>query len=295
MVCEGGKSNVVPLKNDLGSLAHDLQLIHMTRIAWLTDLHLEFLRSPQEIDAFSESIIAASPDCILIGGDTSIAPYFERDILRLTGRIQVPIYFVLGNHDFYEGSIKQVRMIAEGLTKTSQWLRWLPVEGIVELAANTGLIGHDSWADGRLGNGVDSQVSLNDYFLVDELTNLTTTDRFRRLNALGDEAANFFQELLPSVLKRFRNVIILTHVPPFRDACWHEGKISDDEFLPHFTCQAVGDVLFSIMQRHPQCSATILCGHTHGHGEATILPNLHVKTGGAEYGQPKVQEVLVAE
>ena len=119
--------------------------------------------------------------------------------------------------------------------------------------------------------------------------------RFAKLNALGDEASDYIQRLLPSAVERFRNVFLLTHVPPFRDACWHEGEISDDEFLPHFTCQAVGDVLFSFMQRHPQCSATILCGHTHGHGEATILPNLHVKTGGAEYGQPKVQEVIVAE
>lgn len=275
--------------------AHHTQPSLMTRIAWLTDIHLEFLHATREIDAFSDSIVAASPDCVLIGGDISIAPYFERDILRLERRVQVPIYFVLGNHDFYRGSIRRVHMIAERLTKTSQWLHWLPLEGIVELTANTGLIGHDSWADGRLGNGIDSQVLLNDYFLIDELSNLSTEARFRQLNALGDQAANYFQRLLPSALGRFRNVLILTHVPPFRDACCHEGIISDDEFLPHFTCKAAGDVILDLMQTHPQCIATVLCGHTHSHGEATILPNLRVKTGGAEYGQPKLQEVIVVE
>ena len=37
---------------------------------------------------------------------------------------------------------------------------------------------------------------------------------------------------------------------------------------------------------------TVLCGHTHSPGEAQVLPNLLVLTGGAEYGRPEVQRVL---
>jgi hypothetical protein len=171
----------------------------------------------------------------------------------------------------------------------------LTIEGIVELTANTALIGHDSWADGRLGHGVNSQVQLNDYVLIDELTGLSVKERFKKLNALGDEAAEHFQSLLPVGLKQYRHMLLLTHVPPFKNACWHKGRISNDEFLPHFTCQAVGDVLADIMKAHPESNLTVLCGHTHGRGEADILPNLHVKTGGAEYGQPKLQEMIVVE
>jgi hypothetical protein len=47
------------------------------------------------------------------------------------------------------------------------------------------------------------------------------------------------------------------------------------------------------MQAHPGCQLTVLCGHTHGEGEATILPNLLVKTGGAEYGKPRLNELIV--
>lgn len=267
----------------------------MKRVVWLTDIHLEFLDCAREFDAFSESIVAASPDLVLIGGDISVAPSFERDILRLQERLRIPIYFVLGNHDFYWGSIRQMRKVAERLTKTTKWLRWLAWEGIVELTANTGLIGHGSWADGRLGNGANSQVLLNDYFVIDELKNLSTESRFKHLSALGDEAASHFQRWLPLALERFRNLLILTHVPPFRDACWHQGGISDDEFLPHFTCKAVGDVILRVMQMHPECTATVLCGHTHSRGEIAILPNLRVKTGGAQYGHPRVQEVILVE
>jgi hypothetical protein len=38
---------------------------------------------------------------------------------------------------------------------------------------------------------------------------------------------------------------------------------------------------------------TVLCGHTHGAGRAQLLPNLEVKTGGADYGWPNLQEPLL--
>jgi hypothetical protein len=37
---------------------------------------------------------------------------------------------------------------------------------------------------------------------------------------------------------------------------------------------------------------TVLCGHTHGGGQAQILPNLRVLTGGARYGRLELQQVL---
>ena len=46
------------------------------------------------------------------------------------------------------------------------------------------------------------------------------------------------------------------------------------------------------MKLHPQKKLTVLCGHPHGAGVAHILPNLIVKTGGATYGRPELQEVL---
>src|SRR3977135_541574 len=62
---------------------------------------------------------------------------------------------------------------------------------------------------------------------------------------------------------RRRTVVILTHVPPFREACWHEGQISNDDYLPHFACRAVGERLTAIMQERPDQCLTVLCGHTH--------------------------------
>ena len=64
-------------------------------------------------------------------------------------------------------------------------------------------------------------------------------------------------------MRRFQHIMVLTHVPPFREACWHEGRISDDNWLPHFTCKAVGDVLIEAMAANPDHRMTVLCGHTH--------------------------------
>jgi 3',5'-cyclic AMP phosphodiesterase CpdA len=259
----------------------------MKRLAWLIDIHLEFVHSPEEIDSLLDSIALAKPDCVLLGGDTSTATHLADTLLMLEDRLRIPIYYVLGNHDFYYGSIRQVRQLAEDLTRTHEWLRWLPAAGVVELTSHTGLVGHDGWADGRLGQGADSEIYLSDYSVIDDFVGLPAKERFQRLNQLGDEAAAHLENVLPPALRRFPNLILLTHVPPFRESCWYEGHISGDEYMPHFACKAVGDTLVRLMQSHPECRLTVLCGHTHGQGEVSILPNLHVKTGGAEYGQPK--------
>ncbi len=93
-------------------------------------------------------------------------------------------------------------------------------------------------------------------------------------------------------LAQYNKLIVLTHIPPFRESCRHEGEISADDWLPHFACKAVGDVLLEIMENHPDKEMTVLCGHAHSSGVCQILPNLQVKTGGAKYGSPKIQKII---
>lgn len=258
------------------------------RIAWLTDIHLEFL-SHGEVDAFFESLLAEDPEAVLVGGDTGTATTFSRFLSGMEERLQRPIYFVLGNHDFYGGSIPEVRRAAAALAARSRWLRWLPDAGVVPLTNRTGLMGHGSWADGRLGSGAGSNVLLNDYLQIRDFLPLGHQERFQKLNELGDEAAVFVEGLLPAAAERFDDLLFLTHVPPFREAAWHEGQASADDWLPHFSCKAVGDALVRVMTAHPGCSMTVLCGHTHGEGEVRLLKNLLVRTAGAEYGRPRIR------
>ena len=260
------------------------------RILWMTDLHLDFVSAAQ-VSEFLAQAAAQRPDAVLVGGDMGQSHNFDLYLAEMADAFSCPVYFVLGNHDFYGSSIAAVRARAAALANGSK-LGWLTRAGIVKLSAHTGLIGHDGWADGRLGSYATSSVMLNDYVLIEELARLDPAARLKVLNRLGDEAAAHLGRVLPAALARFGHVILLTHAPPFRAACWHEGRISNEEWLPHMTCQAVGEVLTMIMRQHPQKQLTVLCGHTHSSGEARPLKNVRVLTGGAVYGSPAVTQIL---
>ena len=261
------------------------------RCAWATDIHLNFVGERHRF-AFAESVLAHDPDVVLLGGDLAEADTVVPYLQELEGWIKRPIYFVLGNHDFYRGSIQSVRESVAGLTQTTDNLVWLNSAGVVPIGNHTALVGHDSWADGMHGDYWSSGVVLNDFLLIAEFLPLGKRERLELLQTLANEAAAHLERALPEAFGDSQSVVLLTHVPPFRQACWHQGKISADDFLPFFASKVVGDVLISVMEAHPDRNLRVFCGHTHGGGAADILPNLKVYTGGAEYGNPRVQMVF---
>jgi len=263
----------------------------MRRFAWLTDIHLNFL-PPEQVAEFFRQVDGAAADGVLLTGDVSDARGVTARLEEMAAAVTAPIYFVLGNHDFYHGSIREVRRSVGQLCSRLANLHYLTGAEPIELAPGLGLIGHDGWADARVGDYDNSNVMLNDYRLIAELAAMTKRQRRGVLEALGDEAAAEIARVLPAALGRFERVILLTHLPPLREACWHEGKISDDEWSPHFTCKAIGDVLLATMPEYPDRQLSVYCGHTHSSGEVRPLPNLTVFTGEATYGQPKIQHTI---
>ncbi|HEX5645710.1 MAG TPA: metallophosphoesterase [Nitrospira sp.] len=261
------------------------------RAAWLTDIHLDFLSPPARQDFFA-AVASKDPDMVFLTGDVSVAPYLVTHLSEFCKAINKPVYFVLGNHDFYNGSIKDVRATVRNFCRTHPLLNYLADAKIVALSPSTALVGHDGWGDGRYGNYAKSSVRLNDHLLIKELTGLTSSNLQQQLMRLGNEAADYLRILLPDALNRYQHVILLTHVPPFRESCWYQGHVSNDDWLPFFACQSVGDVLREEMDKRPDQQLTVYCGHTHNGGTAQILPNLRVFTGAAEYGAPQINEVL---
>lgn len=261
------------------------------RIAWATDIHLNFV-SPAQVDAFCDRLLDGHPDVVLLAGDIAEGHNLEALLGRVASRLRRPIYFVLGNHDFYRSDIAFVRERMRALTAESAHLRWLPAVGVVPLTDTCALVGHDGWGDGRLGDPDGSRVELADWALIQDFRGLSRSDRLKKLHALGDEAAAHLRPALLAALARCARVLVLTHVPPFREATWHEGRPSADDWLPWFSCKAVGDMLLDVMHTHPEHHALVMCGHTHSAGEVAVLPNLSVRTGGAVYGAPVVQAVL---
>jgi len=269
------------------------------RLAWLTDIHLNFVDTELR-QRFLQSLCAQC-DAVAISGDIAESNDVEGYLRELDRILQRPVFFVLGNHDFYRGSILGTRKAVTGVARNSDHLVYLTATGVVGLTPNTALIGHDGWADGQCGDFAHSDVMLNDYCLIEELRmwdpvmGLDKGSLREALLALGAEAARHLQRNLALAAADYSNVIAVTHGPPFREAAWYEGRTSDDDYLPHFACKAVGDALVQVMQSHPRCRLLVLCGHTHGWGEVDVLDNLRVVTGEAYYGAPSVQQVLEIE
>lgn len=261
------------------------------RLAWVTDIHLNFL-SDDRVKAFAETIARERPDALAITGDIAEAPTLGAYLLTLERFLRVPIYFVLGNHDFYRGDIRSVRAQMVELSRAHPSVQWMPARGLVALGATHGMVGHDGWGDARIGNAGGSEIELSDWVYIRELTGLHREKRIKRLRELGDQAAEQLRPQLFDALERFSSVIVLTHVPPFRESCWHEGQISGDDWLPWFTCKSVGDLLLEATGKYPEARITVLCGHTHGEGTAKIRANLEVFTGAAAYGRPVVAGVF---
>ena len=278
----------------------------LMRLAWATDIHLDSVDSTGYA-SFLGAVTEADPDALLVTGDISTANRVDTDLSRLAERLGRPVHFVLGNHDYYGSSLAAVRERMRRLHESNPDTVWLPAARIVSLSDRTALVGHGGWADGRLGDYAGSGVLLNDYVLIEEFVDLLSgppltasvilspaAHEARRLllNRLGDEAAAHIADVLPEAFRDHEQVVLATHVPPFREGCWYRGKPSDHDWLPHFSCRATGEVMRRVMEEHPDRTLLVLCGHTHGSGEMEIWPNLRVVTGAATYGRPAMQQVL---
>ncbi len=264
------------------------------KIAWATDIHLNFLEVARA-EEFCRSLCESGAEAVLLGGDIAEADSLEGWLAFLEQRLPCPIYFVLGNHDYYGGDVQGVEFRMRSLDLKR--VRWLPGSGVVALTARTALVGDGGWGDARHGDFLNSPVILSDYLLIRDLRESAASDQplaalqdraalQRTLQRLGDAAARNLRPLLAKAVERHEEVLVLTHVPPFREACWHNGKIADEHWTPGFTCKAVGDMILEISAAHPACNVTVLCGHTHSGGEARLLPNLVARTQAATYGSP---------
>ncbi|MCX5742346.1 MAG: metallophosphoesterase [Proteobacteria bacterium] len=263
------------------------------RATWCTDLHLNFLR-PHALRAFYDTVAAERPDLVLLSGDIGESDSVVQFVDEIAEAARCEVYFVLGNHDYYRSGIRIVR---EAVQRAPRRARWLPALEPVRLSDRVVLVGVDGWGDARCGD-LDSKVLLSDWQLIEDFRK-ARTDRDARnetLQRLGANEARTLAALLARA-PATEQLLVLTHVPPFPQACWHAGAQSDAQWLPWFTCIATGEVLAAHAAKHPDTRITVLCGHTHGHGVYEAAPNLEVRTGGwptgvEGYGNPIVQATL---
>ena len=136
--------------------------------------------------------MAASGDKILISGDIAEASSVSELLKEMAGTISKPIYFVLGNHDYYRGQVNSLRQEMIDLTENETLLHWLPASGTQDLGNQAILWGEDCWADGRYGDYANSRVSLNDSRMIYDLFQSSLLGKYpllEKMQQLADKDA----------------------------------------------------------------------------------------------------------
>lgn len=295
-------------------------------VAWTSDLHLGFLAEPGQdpsarLLAWLAALAREPFDALLISGDISEAPRLLQHLALLESAVKRPLYFVLGNHDFYRSSLTAVMTALRESIVRSTDLHCLELLDFVTLNAATALVGHGCWGDGRYGDFAHSRIVLNDWKVIQELrhwkrgpwaqndldlgatndlvaasvrTSMDDVDRpslAAVLRRLGEQAAAHIERVLPLALEARRRVLLLTHTPPFvpRDV---PTRVDWEHWAPFAGCKAAADVIQRIMADYPRHRLLILAGHVHVSSCIQVAPNIAQRTAAAQYGAPRIEELI---
>lgn len=260
-------------------------------MVWTTDLHLNSV-PPRAWERWVRTISALKADGLVITGDISEGDDVVPQLQRIASEINLPIYFVLGNHDFYGSTFQATRQNVIHACRASSQLHYLTDLSALAVSAGTYLLGEDGWADGTVGNYEESTIHLNDFQRIGDFKACGQFAWKQKLKDIGSDSAKRLRNKLDQLAPDTHQVLILTHAPPFRDACWYEGKTTDDNWAPFFVAGQVGNALIEFSIQRPDCKVTVLCGHTHHAGIAKIADNLQVHTGAAVLGQPSIEATI---
>lgn len=261
------------------------------RLAWITDPHFDHA-TLETWRCWADEIIMRAPHALIVTGDISEGDDVAYQLECLAETFDRPVYFVLGNHDFYGKSIAETRRMISGLARDHEHLHYLTDCGRIPLAPDAVLIGDDGWGDASEGDYLNSTVRLSDFDLIEDFHDDAPETWPGILQREGLGSSERLTRKLAALPSSVRHVLIATHVPPYREACWYDGHITDDNWAPFFVCGQVGAALRRAAQANPDRFYTVLCGHTHHAGDAIILPNLIVHTGYSRYGTLDIESII---
>ena len=254
----------------------------MGKIVWLSDIHLDFLNSQQRSDFY-----VAIPKCdhIVISGDIANGDTVLNYVADMELATGTPVHFVLGNHDFYGSSIKNIRAAAKKLN-------WIPRNNGTPLSDDTVLVGADGWGDCRNGDYENNNMTMSDWLHIDELRvayGKGPKELKQALQKIADgDARKLAKRVSKAVTDGFKRIIIVSHVPPYENACLNSGRKSTPSGLCFFSSQILGTTIGPIAKANPEIDFLWLCGHTHSKIKLTVLINLVVNVAGSDYYNPTV-------
>lgn len=255
----------------------------MKKILWLTDTHLtfSFLWKKYALIKYLKNIEA---DALFLSGDISNGFFIDYIIYYLATHLNIPIYFILGNHDYYFRKISEVHNDIKCLTKKYDNLYWLTENDVLKLKEDTCIIGAEGWYDCNYGNINYIKLTFDWRFIKDFRKIKSSKKKIQIFKKMAEDSADLIEKKLMKALNSgFKQIYLITHVPPFKEATRDEGTILEQFWLPYNTNTALGEKLKSIMINFPDRKLIILCGHIHDRVVVNINNNIECRTNNANY------------
>lgn len=270
------------------------------RLTWATDIHLDFITNPNDVLASSRNLdvfcsLFKESDGVILSGDISLSPFLRDHLIALESRLERPIYFVLGNHDFWFSDFSTIRRDTARLASSSEYLKYLSVVPYIELSKDVFMIGHDGWYDGFYGEAKFSNYIMNDWVHITDYAPFRE-DRINHNFILGvarQQALIATQHVAKSIKslltqRKPQKIIVVTHVPPFTQPLEH-ARGNRNDMYPWYASKVMGDMLLLAANSNPHVQFEVFCGHCHTEYNGYITSNLLLHAGGAEYSEPKPQ------
>ncbi len=281
----------------------------MKRYLFLTDTHFNFankspLRDPakhlskkQGIEFLldvRETIQQQQLDGLFLSGDVINGPNVEKHLLWISKILQIPIYFVRGNHENYFSNFKNIQSQISQACQQDSNLHYLDHCQPISLSENTALIGHTGWYDAGYRKPLTPLVFIWDFLFIEDFRKCSSmADRYRLMRQKANEAARILGKKLLEALETHQEVILVTHWPPWVE---HSGSFIGNHFWkPYNASRVLAETLENIMWSFPNKKLTVLAGHSHNAREEQITSNICLKVGGSARDTLKMDSIILVE
>lgn len=255
----------------------------MKRYIWLSDTHINMSLLPFLKRRFISRLNSVESDGLIITGDISNGVMLESHLRYLATHYDRPIYFVMGNHDYYWRHRDSVESDVKRLCRLHANLRWLSIEeDPISLGHGIALVGDEGWYDVSAGDPNLTKWCIDRFINLDYLSFANYGQQAAAWKERAHKSAKKLIAKLKSALEENDVVYVATHFPPWTEATKSKWQISRDYWLPYNTNVVLGQEIEKLM-KNCDGKVVVLAGHTHMACELSVTKNITCKVAAASY------------
>lgn len=271
----------------------DLNTHKKNKFFWFTDLHLDKVL-PWTLARFIAHIVKENPAGVFLTGDISNGLLTPWHLKLLAIFIKCPIYFVLGNHDYFfhslEGMHDKIRQVCQSYPN----LIWLTESGVIRINDEVALVGTEGWYSADNGKPEYLQFTF-DWFMTDDFRSMPNMNaRIDKWRSMADASAQDIRSKLEMAIEQgYKTIFIATHVPCWSEATRDVGTMLERFWLPYNTNLRLGKAIEEVMIQHKKKHAIVIAGHCHTENWIYVSRNVECKVQKAKYfGALRNEEVV---